>query len=166
MYPVYLGTSPKPAAVLKIDRIYTDYQRKGFFRIGLLPMVVADGVTFEFLQPGKIEETLSEMRAWLEPKATSKVLELRKVTFNFPSAFQRKLMAKRVRLLEQGRWQLFDGVTYQNATNLAYAPRALLQVTGKHAGWLTLESTNTVEAIRLFSGLPPPGGNSTSQESP
>jgi hypothetical protein len=40
----------KPVAALKIGRIFTDHRRLGFFRIKLLPVLVAEGVHLEFAQ--------------------------------------------------------------------------------------------------------------------
>src|ERR1035438_2416717 len=40
----------KPVATLKIGRIFTDHRRLGFFRIKLLPVLVAEGVHLEFAQ--------------------------------------------------------------------------------------------------------------------
>ena len=34
--PVFLDQEPKAVAVVRIGRLFTDYERKGFFRIGLL----------------------------------------------------------------------------------------------------------------------------------
>src|ERR1035441_3025171 len=38
----------KPVAALKIGRIFTDHRRLGFFRIKLLPVLVAEGTHLEF----------------------------------------------------------------------------------------------------------------------
>ena len=42
------GKEPKPTAV-RVKNLFTDYESKGFFRIGVLPIAVFDGVTFEFV---------------------------------------------------------------------------------------------------------------------
>ena len=38
----------KPVAAVKIERIFTDHRRLGFFHIQLLPVLVAEGVHLEF----------------------------------------------------------------------------------------------------------------------
>jgi hypothetical protein len=46
--PIFVREQPRPVLIIRIDSIFKDYQRKGFFRIGLLPQWVAEGVTLEF----------------------------------------------------------------------------------------------------------------------
>ena len=60
--------------------VYTDYERKGFFRIGLLPIGVMEGVTFELQHPESVTNGLAELNQWLGAKA-AKRLELRRVNF-------------------------------------------------------------------------------------
>ena len=43
-FPVYTDSARDPAAVLYIADLRADFQRKAFFRIGLLPMAVMTGL--------------------------------------------------------------------------------------------------------------------------
>jgi hypothetical protein len=45
--PVYLDLS-SPATVVRADSVSREHQRRGFFRIGALPLLVCEGVTVEF----------------------------------------------------------------------------------------------------------------------
>jgi len=45
--PVYLKSESLPVAVFRANRIYHDHQRKGFFRIGGLPLLVLEGLSLE-----------------------------------------------------------------------------------------------------------------------
>jgi hypothetical protein len=56
--PVYVRGHSQAAAVLRIERISAEYQRKGFFRIGLLPQIVAEGVSIELRQSGALTNAL------------------------------------------------------------------------------------------------------------
>src|SRR5437867_1602525 len=52
---VYLfdGKEPEPT-VVRVKDVYTDYESKGFFRIGVLPIGAFDGVTFELGARGSV----------------------------------------------------------------------------------------------------------------
>ena len=51
VFDLYSGNEAEPAVVVHLDKAYTDYQSKGFFRIGLLPIGVMEGVTFRLQHP-------------------------------------------------------------------------------------------------------------------
>lgn len=59
--PIYLDD--QVVMVMSVERTRTDYQRKGFFKIGLLPILVAEGVTFEVQEPAKLTAALGRVPA-------------------------------------------------------------------------------------------------------
>ena len=64
--PVYLSGQVHASAVLRVGEISTGYQRRGFFRIGLLPMVVAKGVVVEFRNRDLVGPVLSRIPIYLK----------------------------------------------------------------------------------------------------
>ena len=57
---IYVDRAKKGrAAVIRIDALYKDYQRKGFFRVGLLPVAIAEGVTVEVVHEPALARTFS-----------------------------------------------------------------------------------------------------------
>jgi len=48
--PVYFDASDNPGAVWRVGHVFVDHRRLGFFRVRLLPVLVADGISLECLQ--------------------------------------------------------------------------------------------------------------------
>lgn len=146
--PYYAKGQGSPAAVVRINRIYTDHQRRGFFRIGLLPMLVAEDVRVEVFQPCEALDALQGAKKWLKP-ASSQALEWRNVRFVFPQETAPRLEANKLRLSEDGAWKLTDGVVVRWGTNETHRSEAILQVTGTRAGELFLAHGGT-ESLNLL----------------
>jgi hypothetical protein len=128
---------PQPAAVMRAGRIYTDYQRKGFFRIGVLPIAVMEDVTFELRQVESFTNSLVQLHRWLGPQAAGR-LELRRVTIQIATTVANRLQAGRVRVLPSGQWELLNGACRSVGTNEVRAARATLQIAGDQAGQLVI----------------------------
>lgn len=135
--PFYLGAEQEPSAVLRAEKVFRDYQRRGFFRIGLLPMAVLEGVVIEVRHPAQIGASLGQLQQWLRRDATG-CLELRRVRIVLDQTPARSLEAGCARPLPDGAWQLLGGVRWEAGTNLLQAASATLQVTGERAGRLIL----------------------------
>ena len=135
----YEGTEQPPALVVRIESVYTDHQRKGFFRIGLLPVGVMDGVALELNHSEYWTNSLAHLHQWLKPNS-AKTLELRRFTLLVPAGVTTRLESARARVGAGGRLNLFDGVSLISGTNHMRAARGALQVTGAHAGELVLET--------------------------
>ena len=128
------------AAILRVQRVYTDYETKGFFRIGVLPIEVMQGVTLEVRQPYDVAAALADLHQWLGAK-TAKRLELRDFSVVLPGSREstNRLEAARVRILNTGRWELLETVTYSAGANRVIASHGSLQVTGPNTGFVTLQ---------------------------
>jgi len=137
---LYSGTETEPATVVRLDRAYTDYERKGFFRIGILPIGVMEGVTFELQHPESVTNGLAQLHQWLEARAASR-LELRRVSFLVSAPVTNRLETGRVRPAADGKLALLDGVSFVSGTNQMQAARGVLQITGAQAGQLVLATT-------------------------
>jgi hypothetical protein len=138
VFSLYSGTEQEPALLVRLDKVYTDYQRKGFFRIGTLPVGIMEGVTFELERPALLTNSLAELHRWLGPQGSSR-LELRRVTFVVSSPLSSRLETGRARVATEGRLELLDGVTFVSGTNQMSAPHGTLQIQGENAGQLILE---------------------------
>jgi hypothetical protein len=51
---VYVDPGPEPMAWIRAARIFGDYQSRGFFRIGALPLLVIDKFAIELRDPERI----------------------------------------------------------------------------------------------------------------
>jgi hypothetical protein len=140
VFALYNGNETEPATVVRLDKLYKDYECKGFFRIGILPIGVMEGVTFEVQHRESVTNNLAQLHEWLGPRGT-RSLELRRVRFLVPAPVTNCLETVRARLVAGGKLALFDGVSFVSGTNEIQAARGLLQITGDQAGQLVMETT-------------------------
>ena len=138
--PFYTGTEQQPSVVFRAERIYTDYQRKGFFRIGALPVGVMEGVTFEVRSIESLTNSLVQLHRWLGPQA-AKRLELRRASIQIAQTATDCLQVGRVHVAPGGKWELLDGVSYSAGTNQLRARSATLQVVGERTGQLVMATS-------------------------
>lgn len=130
----------KPIAIIHLDKAFTDYERKGFFKIGSLPVGVLEGLTLELGQTESVTNGLAELHRWLKPQASAK-LELHKVTFLIPTTPTNRLEIARVHIVPGGKLELVDGITFISGCNKVTAPRGTLQILGADAGQVILEGS-------------------------
>jgi hypothetical protein len=147
---LYTAGSFKLSAVVRVDRAFMDYRHRGFFRIGLFPIGVLDGVTFEARDAADPLASLACVRHWLGTKAGQRI-EMRRVKFVFSPAS--RLEAGLARCVAGDRWELLNGVRFVSGAGEVQAPRATLEMAGARGGRVILEtvprSTNTFLASAL-----------------
>jgi len=153
--PLYVAGEPKPVAVLRVEKVFTDYQRKGFFRIGLLPLCVADGVRLEVQQPEKAAAALANVPGHLRLAKGNVPAELRRLVLSVAGEPTVQLKAGRVRFGQAGDWLLDGGVSCAQGTTVTEGARATLQVTGESPGQLVLETAAGQRTARLLPTPPP-----------
>ena len=146
-----------PSMVVRVDRIYTDYQRKGFFRIGVLPMGVMEGVTFEVHRTETVTNSLAQLHDWLGSQA-AKRFEFRKVSFLTFAGGTNHLESGRARVIADGQWELLDGVRLCSGTNQVVSSSATLQVVGERTGQLVM-ATSPPLTVNLFARIEFPTAN-------
>lgn len=130
----------KPSMIVRVDSIFTDYERKGFFRIGVLPLEVMEGVTFEVCRPEPVTNSLAQLQDWIGSQA-AKRLEFRKVSFLAVAGGTNRLDSGRARIGSDGKWELLDGVRFLSGTNQLEAARATIQMAGEATGQIIMGST-------------------------
>ncbi len=149
--PIYLASDTQPAAVVRVERIFPDFERRGFFRIGLLPLAVAEGVTLELPADDRWARALAEAQRKLATSAAAERVEMRHVKIVFLPESRPRLEAGRIRLNRDGQWQLLDGVSFQTATGQVQTASARLEVSSLKVGELTWRSGESANVIRLFT---------------
>lgn len=148
-YPVYAPEASVPIAVVRVQATRTEYQRRGFLRIGALPMLVAEQVRVEVRDPRATVAQLSGLPEWLRAPGKGRAGEVRDFQMFDPAEPSRPwLSADRVRFAPNGQWEL-TGVVVRGL-GLAAQPfsHALLQVTGERAGQVLLPDGR---AVQLFA---------------
>jgi hypothetical protein len=157
--PLYSGPDRKLSIVVSIDQSGVEYQRKGFFRIGILPVQVLEGVTFDLQDPSSAAASLQRVRRWF---GVGTRVELRRVKFVFQG---NTMEAARVRFDPGQQWQLLGGVRLVCDGRETRAARGAFNVCAGQPGQVTLEtsprSTHTFLPSTLASKRPVPSTSST-----
>jgi hypothetical protein len=148
--PLYTTGSFKLSAVVRVDRAYMDYQRKGFFRIGMFPVGVLDGVTFEARDTADPFASLASMRRWLGTRAGQRI-EMRRVKLLFSPT--NRLEAGLARCVAGDRWELLNGVRFVSGAGEIRAPRATLELGAPQGGRVVLETVPRTTNTFLASAL-------------
>jgi hypothetical protein len=148
--PIYLRTSPTPSAILRVENIHFELQRKGFFRIGLLRLWIAEGVEIEVRDCNEVADSLSPVHATLKSFHGNSPIELRRVAFRFAGESFPRLQAGRVRLGDDGRWRLSDSVSIQKVNGREEIPSAVLDISGPNVGALAWETPSGLQSMNLF----------------
>jgi hypothetical protein len=137
---LYSGSSAGPATVIRLDKVYKGYESKGFYRIGVLPIGIMQGITFELHDPDSVTNSLAQLHQWLTPRG-GKRLELRRLSLLVSAPVTNRLETGRAQVVFEDRLALLDGVSFVSGTNQIQAPRGMLQVSGAQAGQLVLATT-------------------------
>lgn len=151
---VYPESGLEPAAIFKAKSIYRDHQRRGFFRIGLLPLLVCDEVTFDIKDSEQAARSLAHARLQLCAHARGAPIELRRVAFQFPAETSPRLKALKVQIRDNGQWELQD-VVFRSPVEAIQSSRATFQTTGPEAGKLTWLPPSGRGDAYLFQPLTP-----------
>jgi hypothetical protein len=149
--PLYVEGEPEAAAVVRIGSLRKDYERRGFFRVALLPMLVAEDVTIEFRNVRGASNLLAGLQAGLDRKEGPSVIELKRISLSFPGENQPRLQAGVVRIGADGEWRLSSGVHFAGAGRSVQARQAELAVAGPRAGILTLHTSDGTVTFNLFA---------------
>ncbi len=152
--PIYAHGESQPLAVVRIQSIGRDFETKGFFRIGVLPIAVGKGVRVELLNGSRMQEALGLMGEWKLSKKEGKRFELRNLSLSLDSGGVAVLQARRARPGTVGQWELVDCVL-RGGNFQMQARAAVLQLTGENAGfvtWTTRGKTQSINLLKLAQG--------------
>ena len=149
---VHLGWETEPAAVLRAERVFSDYQTRGFFRIGALPMLVVEKLRVELHDTARLSTVLENVGDRLGARGVAwKAIEGRDFCLSFTSPNAGQVRARRLRLESRGTWALQDGtIEPPGAAAIPYS-RATLTITGPRAGELVCETGSGTIQLHLLS---------------
>lgn len=162
--PIFLEAEQQPSMVVSADTIRPGCERKGFFRIGILPIVVMDGVTIEIRKPEALRENLVHLDRWLADR-DGKRLEIRNAKLLVCASVTNSLEVGRIKIASGGKWELLDGVRLASGTNSVQAGWATLQITGPESGCLVLGITPVSKLMIPWNWSGSPGEGIRSPES-
>lgn len=145
--------SPKDlslVAQVHAARIFTDYERKFFFRIGLLPLPVAENVQIEIQSAECLTNGLFALHDWNQTDAGIRRLELRNVEIKLIGEKQPRLSAAVARVGQDGVLELSAVSVFSVTGQQTSIPKAVLQIAGSSAGWLHWNFDGHPQDIFLF----------------
>ncbi len=139
--PIYTERQSSPAAVLRVSRVSEGHQRKGFFRIGVLPTVVIENTVLEIRSDVDFSNVLHQAHSELVTRPELKrVIDGRGFSIVFSAHTNSWVQAGRMSLGSPGIWRLEDVSVGNPNSPLRTFRRAALQVTGPRAGELRGET--------------------------
>jgi len=143
----------KPVATLKIERVFTDHRRLGFFHVKLLPVLVAEGVRLEFVQAGPQTNWLEDLQFDPAPGVRHRAVEWRHFTVFFPQEKLPRLQAGQVYPPANAASTVYqlEGVTIRSGSEPFNVPRAELRAEGR-SGQVVWTHSNLVIQWDLFTG--------------
>lgn len=152
--PIY-EKGGKPLAIVRADRIYGDYQRRGFFRIGVLPMLVLEGLSLELCDPTQVLAVLSRAGAHFESRSKARrAIEGRNFILSIAGQTNEVIRAQIVRLENGTDWLFQEGIVDQPGAAPISFRRATLRIAGPKAGELSCQMTNGTVRVHLLSLVP------------
>jgi len=153
--PVYLKSESRPLAVFRADRIYHDHQRRGFFRIGGLPLLVLQGLSLQLSDTNRLQETLHAASGHFHVTTGPKhAIEARNFSIVTTSQNKALVRAQLVHMDTDDVWLLQDGIIATNQGTETGFRRATLKLAGPQTGELVLETSQgpiRANLISLFS---------------
>ena len=150
---LYPKNSTRQIAVCRVDRVYTDYRKMGFFRIKLLPVLVVEGVRLEFNQTEPQSDWLEGLQFDPPPGMRGSAVEWHNFSVFVPGENQPRLHANRVLLTANAGATVYrlEGVTIQSGGESLAVPKAELQTKGQ-AGRVVWTRSGKVIQWNLFTG--------------
>jgi hypothetical protein len=141
--------------------LYTDYQRRGFFKIGALPVLVLDDLKLEIREPAALTNALQNFHLRFAKSASARqAVELRRASLFYAADPQRRLRATIVRIESPNTWLLKDGVFERPGLPPIAFQNGRLTVGGAATGQLQFRTAGGAFrahlAVLLDSQNPPP----------
>ena len=150
---VYSDDFSTLVATLKVGRVFNENRRLGFFRVKLLPVLVAQGVRLEFTESAANTNWPAGFRANPVPLAQRGTsLQWRDVSVRFPQEPQPRLHAGQLRPPTRTDPEscLLEDVTLQTDSGALNVPRARLLLKGP-TGRVVWESQGAIQQWDLFT---------------
>ena len=132
-------------------RIFTDYERHGFFRIGLLPIPVAENVQVEIRSVDCLTNALSELNLGNKPSLAVRRFEFRNLEIKLLNENQPCLSAALARIGRNGTLELSNVCVTNAAGKRMFLSKATLRITNPSVGLLQWKSDGHQQNLCLFN---------------
>jgi hypothetical protein len=150
-FPLYSPASPQPTAIVRVGGFRTEFLRKGFFRIGALPVRVAEDVSVEIIDLAQATNLFVNMEALLRPGRADSAWSIRRFSIRRQGSGTPILSAGAARSLSGGKWELSGDVRIMAVSEEPAPRRALLKVAGPDAGQLEFVSAAEPFVVNVFA---------------
>lgn len=139
-----------PVSQVHTARLFVDYERRGFFRIGLLPMLVAENVQVQIRSADSLTNGLFALHSWNQLSAGGQCLELRNLEIKMFGEKRPRLSAAIARDGQDGVLELTTVSVFNATGQQTSISKAALQAAGSSAGWLRWNSDGHPQQLFLF----------------
>ena len=126
--PVYLANHSRPSAVLRIERVQRELERRGPFRIGLLPYASIDHAVIEILHPDASSSLAAALERLDRFSSSSDRVRIRHIRIVVRGNEQRFVQAERIHRDNAGKQLVLENVTFGSAGHERNVPRARMSV--------------------------------------
>jgi hypothetical protein len=135
-----------PIVQIHATRIFTDYERHGFFRIGVLPVSVVENAHIEIQSVESLTNALLALHEWTRAAAARRS-EIRHIEIALGNEPQPRLTASRARVADNGMLELSNVLVAGPNGEEISAACGVLQVAGNVAGRLSLNINGRPEEL-------------------
>jgi hypothetical protein len=112
--PLYSESQGAPIAILRVELATTEFERRGFFRVGLFPRAIFTGVALELESQDHLSESLRGLAGLLERTRKGQPWELRLVRVTFRNSTAGDLALGRITQDGASAWR-FESLSQAQA---------------------------------------------------
>jgi hypothetical protein len=148
--PLYDEGETKPVAVVRFGKLGIDYQRRAFFRIGVMPVLSGENAVLEVLAPAQMRHALGQITNAFQPNERYGAVEWRPFKIVVPGEDAPRLEAKQGTWSEGGGLRLTDVRVHLPGQRQFKWRHAYLAVAGATPGWLYERPSSVSPLCDLF----------------
>lgn len=149
----YSPGNTSPIVEVHAANLFADYERWGFFRIGALPIMVADHVQVEIRSARYLGNALADLKRWDPTAAVSGHFELRNLEITLRGEKEPRLRARLGRPGSDGTLKLTNVTFREDSGKQIPISKATLQIAGPSAGHLCWSSAGHQEERFILKTL-------------
>jgi len=143
----------QPIAKIHIGRVFIDHEKYGFFRFGLAPLAVGQGVQLRIQSARCLTNALASLNSWNHSSGNLRRLELRDLEISLFGDTEPRLRAATARASSGDTWDL--GHASVGGAAPAVISKATLQISGPQAGHLRWHDGNQEHDLFLLKPSEP-----------
>lgn len=133
-FPVRDPKSSKTLARVSIGSMRHSNQVRGYFRIGVLPLLVLEDVTLEVTDPTHLVEVLKSTSSGWSARVTGVPVQIQRLRIQWANEIDWQVTAGSCVVKAGEVWELSGGVRWNVGGRSGEAPKAFLGLSGPKAG--------------------------------